>query len=81
VLIANGSQYAVLNGKTVVTIATVKQTPVGPTDFYLIRSDDGGKTWTQSRVFTSPYEVSLPVLMSTRAESSEWCSTRSTPIM
>jgi hypothetical protein len=58
--VGESGQYAVLNGRTIITVNTVRKTSSGPTDFYLIRSDDAGRTWAKSLVYTSPYVVSLP---------------------
>lgn len=51
---------AVLNGTSIVFPRLARRTPSGPTDFYLVRSDDAGQTWTQTLVYTSPYLAALP---------------------
>lgn len=60
----DSGQVAVLNGRTIVEVHVVNETASGPGDIYMDSSNDGGRTWSVSRVYQSAYAVAYPSISS-----------------
>ena len=60
-------QYAVLHGHTLLAVKTVNETPQGPARAYLLRSENGGQTWTASVTYRSPLPLGLASVATDRA--------------
>jgi hypothetical protein len=54
-----GGQYAVVHGRTIIGVTTVNETGSGPAKVIMTRSDDAGRTWTSSTVYSSPLPIGL----------------------
>src|SRR5262249_49487324 len=58
-LASDTGQYAVLNGHTIIGVSTVNKSASGPGKIIMFRSDNSGRTWTASTVYSSPFPVGL----------------------